>query len=238
MIRDALTRVAGAATEILYPRRCVSCGLFGTFLCEACAASIEPGTGDGRCGNCSARWSGSGFCPRCTSWALTIDAAAAASEMSGPARALVHALKYGSVRAVAPLMAARMESLRDILPFEVALPVPLHPSRERGRGFNQAALLLAEVGWPRAEGGLRRVRKTKTQVGQRAQERARNVSGAFVYDGPDLAGRSVVLVDDVVTTGATVLECASVLREHGARRVYVASFARASYGGEEPPRDV
>ena len=96
-----------------------------------------------------------------------------------------------------------------------------------------------ELDWPRGEERLlRRTRRTKTQVGLRQAERARNIAGAFEYQGPDLDGHSVVVVDDVVTTGATALACARALRAGGARLVYVAAFARASYHGAEPPGDV
>ena len=171
------------------------------------------------------------------SWGITVERAAAAYEMSGPARRLVHALKYDRVRAVVPAMARAMAPLRELVPFDAALPVPLHRSRERRRGFNQAAVLVEALAWPRATGALVRRKKTESQVGMELHQRRSNVAGAFRYEGTPLTGLRLVLVDDVVTTGATTLECASVLREHGARSVSVISFARANYIDGGRPAD-
>lgn len=160
----------------------------------------------------------------------------AAFEMDGTARRLVHALKYQYVRSLAPLMAAHLTSLAIDLQVGAAFAVPLHPSRQRERGFNQAELLLRESGLPQAPGKLRRSRRTDRQVGMHLGERRSNVSGAFAYDGPRVDGLSVAIVDDVVTTGATVNECALVLREQGATSVYAVAFARASYRPETVER--
>jgi ComF family protein len=149
--------------------------------------------------------------------------------MAGAARRVVHGLKFEGVRGLAAMMAQEMEPMMSATPCDVAFAVPLHRSRARSRGFNQAELLLRELGCAQAEGTLRRVRKTSTQVGLREGERRANVAGAFAYEGPRLDGAAVVLVDDVVTTGATADECARVLRDHGARRVTAIAFARANY---------
>lgn len=227
----------GRALGLLYPHRCAGCGRFGAVLCERCRAAMEPATGTGRCANCGARWAASDHCPRCVGWRF-LDRALAAYEMSGPARQVVHALKYGRVRDYVPLMAEAMAPLRELASFEAAVAVPLHASRMRDRGFNQAELLLGELAWPTVPGRLRRVRKTATQVGKDVHERRRNVDAAFAYEGGALAGLAIALVDDVVTTGATMDECARVLREAGAGRVIALSFARASFQpGTRPVRD-
>jgi ComF family protein len=152
-----------------------------------------------------------------------------AFDMEGVARQLVHAIKYRGVRDLALLMAERMHPLRDRRGFDMAVAVPLHRSRERRRGFNQAAEILRHTGWPQLEGPLVRVRKTDTQVGMSSGERRANISNAFAWHGPPLDGRSVAVVDDVITTGATANECARVLKENGARHVVALAFARASY---------
>lgn len=222
------------ALDVVYPPRCVACGVFGRFLCERCEAKLEVAHGAaGRCANCCARWTDSLNCPRCVYWDA-LERGFAAVEMTGPARRLVHELKYRGVRELAPLMAAHMRALAEDISFDIALPIPLHRARTRSRGFNQAEALLNELGWPRGEGRLLRSRKTRTQVGLHLRERRSNVAGAFRYEGPDLDGRTAVLVDDVITTGATANECATVLRDHGAGRVYVVAFARASYEGDRP----
>ena len=153
----------------------------------------------------------------------------AAFEMEGVARKLVHAFKYRRTRDLAPVLASHVAGLPAGLAIDGYHAVPLHRSRQRDRGFNQAHELVAKCGWPLAPGALVRTRKTARQVGMHLGERRTNVSGAFAYSGPPLDGLTVGIVDDVVTTGATVNECARVLREAGARRVYAFAFARASY---------
>ncbi|MGH2610508.1 MAG: ComF family protein, partial [Tepidiformaceae bacterium] len=167
-------------------------------------------------------------CPRCFP-CEALDFLAGAYDMEGPARELVHGLKYRGISELAQLMAPRMTALRGRHAFDVAVAVPLHRSRERSRGFNQAAELLAVLGWPPAPGRLVRTRKTDSQVGLRPGERRANITGAFGWQGASLRGLRVAVVDDVITTGATANECARVLRENGARGVIALAFARASY---------
>jgi ComF family protein len=152
------------------------------------------------------------------------------------ARRAVHALKYGHVRAIAPAMATHIAAAAGELNVDVAFAVPLHPSRARRRGYNQSEELLFHAGLPRAPGTLRRIRKTDSQVGLGLEDRRANVRGAFAYEGSELTGLRVALVDDVITTGATANECARVLRDFGAREVWVVAFARAdpaaAHGGD------
>jgi ComF family protein len=150
-------------------------------------------------------------------------------EMEGVARSLVHALKYRHYRAVAPTIAALMAPAADGLDIDLFLAVPLHRSRLKSRGFNQSELLLKHTKWGPVGAGLARTRRTEQQVGRRLGERRANVAGAFAYRGPRLDGLTVALVDDVVTTGATMVECARVLKDAGAARVWALAFARASY---------
>lgn len=192
---------------------------------------MEPATGAGRCRNCSSRWAGDDNCPRCYHL-QHLDGVRAAVEMGGSARRVVHALKYRGVQSLAAFMATHVSPLREHHAIDAAFPVPLHRTRVRSRGFNQSALILSALDWPRHVGELRRVRRTETQVGLHLGERRANVSGAFRYEGPALSGLTVAIIDDVVTTGATANECAAILREHGARYVYAFAFARASYDPE------
>ena len=221
------------ATDLLYPMRCVGCSRFDAMLCEPCAATMEPATGAGRCRHCSARWEGEDFCPRCFHL-QEVAGVRAAFEMSGPARQLVHNLKYRRYTSLAPLMAGYIRDPASQMPVEAWFAVPLHPSRERNRGFNQAEWLRRDSGLTPAGGQLLRVRKTTTQVGQHLTERRQNVSGAFEYRGPSLEGAKIGLIDDVITSGATVNACARDLKEAGAREVWAFAFARASY---EPNTD-
>lgn len=216
-----------AVVDALYPRRCLGCGRFGVLLCRACLEAARRPNPRDCCSNCSAWWAPDDLCPRCRFWETTLDGCRAAFAFEGIARRAVHALKYLYVRDIAPAMAAEIAPLADR--FDVVAPIPLHASRRRERGYNQAELLAEACSLPLLPGRLQRVRRTKQQVGRGLNERRANVRGAFAYVGKPLAGMRIALVDDVVTSGATALACAAVLKDHGARTVHVLAFARASY---------
>jgi ComF family protein len=151
------------------------------------------------------------------------------------ARTLVHALKYGDRLDLAPIMGRWMASAgRELLAdADAIVPVPLHWRRLWARRFNQSALLAAVIaksrGIPVAYGALKRVKATAQQVGLDKAARALNVQGAFrvpAEDKPEVAGRRLILVDDVLTSGATVDACARALLRGGAANVDVMVFAR------------
>ncbi len=160
----------------------------------------------------------------------------------GTAERVVHALKYEGWPAVAPAMARRMAHLRfpdDVERERAALvPVPLASARRRERGYNQSAELaraLAEL-WrvPMREDVVARTRSTQTQTQLTPGERQRNVSGAFraCADRASLRGLHLVLVDDVVTTAATLNACATALHDGGARILSYVTFGRAPALGD------
>jgi ComF family protein len=150
----------------------------------------------------------------------------------GPIELAIQRFKYEGWRRLAgplaALLAERLVVEGLAAPWVVA--VPLHPSRQRHRGFNQAELLASELrrrltlGKPPGE--LVRTRPTPPQVGHDRLWRHENVRGAFAWCGPDLSGRSVLIVDDVATTGATIEACAVALKASAAGSVIGASVAR------------
>ena len=163
--------------------------------------------------------------------------ARAAVRFDDVARALVHGLKYGDRLDLAPMMGRWVSHAgREILAEADALvPVPLHWRRMWARRFNQSAMLAAaiskESGVPIAAGALKRVKPTAQQVGLSRTERAQNVQGAFRVPPEGkaaVAGRRLVLVDDVLTSGATVEGCARALLRAGAANVDVLIFARVA----------
>ena len=154
---------------------------------------------------------------------------------AGPLRDCVVALKYGGRHRAADRLASRLREVgrcRAILRrTDVLVPVPLHRNRERRRGFNQAELLARALG--RSSGvpvcrGLARTRDTRSQTDLSARDRRRNVQDAFaVTAGAPFERAAVTLVDDVLTTGATLRECAATLLARGAREVRAITVARA-----------
>jgi ComF family protein len=164
------------------------------------------------------------------------DRARAALAFHGVVRDLVHAFKYADRHEAVPLFARWMsEAGRELVAeADMIAPVPLHSWRLLRRRFNQSAVLagrLAQAHRTPVFHGLRRVRNTKQQVGLEFGKRRANVAGAFAVKprtAKAVGGRRVLLVDDVITTGATVEACALALKEAGARAVDVLAIARVS----------
>lgn len=144
-------------------------------------------------------------------------------------------LKYGRqidrIPWLADLLETGFRTYAATLDWDALVPVPLHPVRERSRGFNQAdeiARLLGKRQGIPVRKALRRVRPTPMQAALPGTERARNLAEAFQPQRTfDLVGKNLLLIDDVITTGATVRECAARLREHGAGTVCVLAVARS-----------
>jgi len=227
-----LARLAQAFLDVLFPPRCVACGEQGAFLCHACVAAM-PRALPPRCPLCWQPERRGEMCGRCAQARPVFEGARTLYLFEGPVREAVHALKYNHLSALArpmgEMMAAYLEA--EALPVDLVVPVPLFGRRERLRGYNQSALLGREVarlcGLPLAEGGLARRRDTAPQARSvDAEARRRNVAGAFVADGRWVEGRRVLLIDDVMTTGATLDACAQGLRQAGAASVWALTFAR------------
>ena len=155
------------------------------------------------------------------------------SPFCGPIQRAIHYLKYRHGYALAEPLGELMAEYwqKHPLPADVIVPVPLHPSRLRARGYNQAALLVwalaRRIGLPVDEEALFRVRATASQMRLKAGDRRRNVQDAFYCPPSRMDGRRVLLIDDVCTTGATLEACADVLRAGGARAVWALTLARA-----------
>lgn len=149
------------------------------------------------------------------------------------ARDVTLRLKYGKVTWVGGVLGHAMRGIAaEMTRPDVVIPVPLHPARLRGRGFNQSALLAGPLakamGCPMNTAALRRIRDTTPQAGLSKQDRKENIRGAFVVSGKrSLSGMRVMLVDDVITTGMTAREAALALLNAGACSVEVIAFARA-----------
>lgn len=151
----------------------------------------------------------------------------------GPARAAIHYFKYRRAQELAKPLGGLLAEYWLSHPIQVDLivPVPLHPSRLRVRGYNQAALLAQQLGQraglPVDEGALRRIRATASQMRLDARQRRQNVQGAFHCPDGRVRGQQVLLIDDVCTTGATLEACADALRAGGAKAVWALTLARA-----------
>ena len=200
--------------ELVLPAHCVGCGMRGAYLCAACIDGMTPAS--------PTTVDGAGY---------AFDSATSPFAYDGVARKAVHHLKFRHLRAIAPVMG---EAMAAIVPASLALdavvPVPLHRSRLRERGYNQSALLASHVaralGVPFLPDVLSRTTQRGTQVEARgAAARQANVRSAFVASA-GVAGLRVTLVDDVTTTGATLAAAAGALKRAGAVEVHGLTFAR------------
>ncbi len=220
------------ALDFLFPRRCIGCGAEGDFICPAClklAVPIEMPF----CPICGKPQKRAGMCSGCAGWKPAVSGIRSAFCFEGVAREAVHQLKYNHIKALAPVMAKLMASYlkKYPVPGEVLVPVPLHQARLRERGYNQSELIAGELsrltGLEVSEGCLIRRRNTPSQARTaNVTERRKNIAGAFESRGNSLAGKKVILIDDVATSGATLDECARVLKDSGAASVWGFTFAR------------
>jgi ComF family protein len=252
-----LGRWGGAALDFLYPPTCPLCyrrlHADDRAICVHCTAAMRL-EGAWRCGRCGAAGLGAeprvgGKCRLCPPDGAAWNGALAPSGYFDLSSNCIDRFKYHRRREIGEAMAAMMatelprmmDGLRDRL--DVVAPVPIHWGRRMRRGFNQsdvlAERLAAALGLPYRRNLLRRSRHTRQQALLPRERRADNVRGAFrVRRDAELRGTGVLLVDDVVTTGETIGECARVLREAGAREVWVAAFARAGAGGPDRGDDL
>jgi competence protein ComFC len=227
-----LTRLRGAALNLLFPQFCVGCGKEGAFLCDDCLQllpRIEPPI----CPRCGRPQPDGGFCQNCYDWRADIDGIRAPFRFEGVIRTAVHQLKYHNLRAIASSLAQLINGYLESnhLDGEVLIPVPLHRKRLRERGYNQSALLANELGrlmsLPIDEASLVREKYLLPQARTASvDERRANVAGAFSCWGDKLQGKKVLLIDDVATSGATMNACATVLKSAGATNVWGLALAR------------
>jgi ComF family protein len=222
--------------DTIFPPRCAGCKRSGTVLCSSCIAKFGP-VMPPSCQRCGRAILEPGMiCRACNSHPAGLNGLFAVSSYEEPLRSCIHELKYdGNVRLAEPLGLLLAETFgRSSIVTDAIIPVPLHHDRQQQRGYNHAQLL-AEVcarqsRIPYHEHMLVRHRATLPQVGLSVQQRYQNIAGAFLctraYATGALFGRSIVIVDDVATTGATLEACAAPLFAAGAKEVRGLVLAR------------
>jgi ComF family protein len=231
MIVQNLSRLGGAALDLIYPPRCALCDRLGSFLCAECIGGLP--RADGR--RCDACWLPlwGAECAACAEHPTSLDQLRSVFRYDGDVRRLVHAFKFGGLSALGKPLASLLAACYEhhALEADVVVPVPLTTPRRRSRGYNQASLLARELApgarLPVLEALRRRGSAIPQTASPNAEQRRLNVIGAFEPGkSVDVAGRRVLLVDDVATTGATLSACAGVLRSMGASAVLGLTLAR------------
>ncbi|HEV2688118.1 MAG TPA: ComF family protein [Bryobacteraceae bacterium] len=207
-------------------------------VCRACLAKPEPLAAEYFCVECHAPFLNSfpldaeGRCALCRRGVRGFDRAYSFGFYEGELRELIHLFKYGRIETLAkPLGRLLALALPRDQVYDAVVPMPLHWRKRWQRGFNQSALLARELGRRvnvPVKNALRRVRSTSAQAGLTNAKRRLNVSGAFrPKRAHSLDGKRVLLIDDVMTTGATAASCARALKLAGARQVTLLTVARA-----------
>lgn len=222
--------------DLIYPPKCVVCGdIQPRYFCEDCLSRVTyiPSPVCRKCGlpleqpTCPQQW-----CPD-----LAFTSARAVAFFEGAVREAIHQLKYSGHVLVAPELQRLMTEFLSTKPnfassVQVVMPIPIHRSRLRERGFNQSILLAEAVAeflrLPLDTTSLERRVANRPQVELSVWERIENVKGVFGVANPDaVADKSILLIDDVLTTGSTCSEAARVLRSAGAKHIYALTLARS-----------
>lgn len=238
ILRQTLQHAASftkGVLDLVYPPLCVLCGRAdGGYLCGDCVGNITlidyP-----YCRTCGAP-SETVLCRECRNRQFAFESARSAGIYEGVLREAIHALKYSfhapAAEPLGMLMVERFPVTRLAGKTDVVVPVPIHSSRKVARGFNQseelARILCAHTSMRLQTNALHQARGTRHQANLSYDERAANVKGAYAVRDPRLVrGKRILLIDDVITTGATSNEAASTLIEAGARSVHVYTLARS-----------
>jgi ComF family protein len=215
----------------LLPGTCLLCSSDSAamLLCRACSADL-PSLPQHLCPQCSAQTTHGERCGACLKAPPAFAKTLAIFRYEFPVDRIIHAYKYGHQIAVAEWAAELIANQIQASEYDLLIPMPLHPARLRERGFNQsveiARRIASKMKLPLDSHSLIRRRATSPQAELPMKERARNVRGAFECK-TDLSARRILLIDDVMTTGATLREAARVIKLHGAAQIDVAVVARA-----------
>lgn len=234
MPRNQLFRFLSSCLDLIFPIECLGCGKEGAWLCTDCARTLPPAPE--RCPFCPTETKRSVTCPDCEVTHALNGLTARTLYRHELTERLTHGLKYRFWSSIGPtlgsLMAeALLESHHAVnTKHTVIIPIPLHKSRERMRGFNQSNLLSRQVAAllniP-ISNSLQRIKATKSQATLHETDRFLNIRRAFALcKNVDLSGKSVILVDDVSTTGATLDAAAAACKNNGADKIWGLVLAR------------
>lgn len=216
----------------LFPPVCAGCGQSGFRWCPDCSLQVKQ-VAEPFCIICGLPLSHSNICSSCKNSVPPFKALRSWAVYDGPVRLAVHSIKYRQNIALGHTFGSYLAGYVIKLGWQVdvVVPVPLGRQRLKERGYNQAGLLARPFSsirkWQYSPKAIWRVRETRSQVGLSPKERKENLSNAFRADPVRVAGKVILLMDDVATTGATLSACSEALLNAGANAVYALTLARA-----------
>ena len=217
----------------LYPPRCCNCDNQGAVFCMDCFSQIKQITGN-TCRKCGYPiGKKQKYCADCMQNPPPFDQMRSWAVYDGPLKKAIHSLKYQKDLALGSILADPLVELlnKSDWIFDLVIPVPLSRARLRKRGYNQAALiawsLAAKMDIQYSNDAVARVRHTETQISLDVNKRFMNLMDAFYANPAKLKTRNILIIDDVITTGATMQNCTSAIRKAGAEKVYCLSVARS-----------
>ena len=217
----------------IFPPACGGCGKPGTRWCAECRQTIEK-VAEPVCQICGDPGQNEDLCPDCRASRPEYIKLRSAAMFAGPLRAALHRLKYERDAGLGEPLSKHLIELynQDKWDIDLVVPTPLSARRARERGYNQSSMLARPFAWaiqkPYHPAALRRTRETRSQVGLSAAERRKNVESSFTALPETVRGKTVLIIDDVMTTGSTINACAQALRTAGATGVYGLTLARAA----------
>lgn len=244
-MRSGLEIFSSSVFNLVFPDQCRLCErplreISRVPVCAECLASPAPHEAEFFCRACRIPFLNSealdelGLCPVCSEGGSNFDAVYSFGEYDGALRGLIHLFKYSKIETLAqPLSRLLVRALPREQPFDLIIPVPMHWRKRWERGFNQAELLAAPLARRygiKLSQNLRRRRYTQSQAALSEAERRRNLKDSFCVTHPEeVAGRRVLLVDDVLTTGATLRAAAACLKSAGVAYVSALTLARVEH---------
>ena len=225
-------RLAWSGIDLVFPPICGGCGKAGKRWCSGCQLRV-PFIRVHYCQTCGVPNKGVKTCDKCRSNPPAYRMMRSWAVFASPVQNALHTLKYRRNAGIGDALARQLADFVRSLEWNIDLliPVPLGKNRLKERGYNQVGLvaepLAYEVGWGYAPHALWKSRETRSQVGLSISQRRENVLDAYQADREIVKRKSILLMDDVVTTGSTIQSCSQALLDAGAREVYALSIARA-----------
>ena len=217
--------------DLVFPKFCVGCKKEGSWLCKSCSQDIVSVVSQ-VCPQCGRLNLQGKYCSRCQKGKFLKGIIAALYYKEGPTKEIIHNIKYNSVTELAPILGKAMAKALKINLAKKDILItfaPLHPRRLAQRGFNQAELLaevIAKESKLKLANLLLKKKNTKQQVELKGGKRRKNLAGVFTFKKCNIRGKTIIIVDDVTTTGATLNECAKVFKEKGAKVIWGLVVAR------------